>query len=145
MLGDVVGKSILDVGCGSGAKDVELLERGAAEVVGVDIAAHFLASADPRLTLVQGDLSDLDQVPAIQGRFFDRILFLQSLGYAADQARTPRVARERLSADGFIMVVRSHPIALPSNGRRRTGRCWDRSTSPLGFTPTQVAATRRSR
>lgn len=121
VLGDLTGKTILDIGCGSGAKDVEMLERGAAEVVGIDIAGQFVASADPRLTLAQGDLSQLDEVPAVRERSFDRILFLQSLGYAADQAHTLRAARELLSADGFIVVVRSHPIRFAVERAKENG------------------------
>jgi SAM-dependent methyltransferase len=121
VLGDVTGKTVLDVGCGSGAKDVELLEQGATEIIGIDISGHFIASADPRLTLVQGDLSELDQLPAVQGRTFDRILFLQSLGYAEDQVRTLRAARDRLSANGFMVVVRSHPIRFAVERAKKNG------------------------
>lgn len=58
MLGDVQGNTILDVGCGSGAEDVELLVPGPVEVVGFDVSGHFVASDDPKLTLVHGDLSN---------------------------------------------------------------------------------------
>ena len=121
VLGDVTGRTVLDLGCGSGAKDVELLERGAAEVVGIDIAGQFLASVDPRLTLARGDLTRLDEVPAIRGRSFDRILFLQSLGYAADQVRTLQMAGQLLSTEGFLVVVRSHPIRFAAERAKKNG------------------------
>ena len=73
VLGDVTGLDVLDVGCGSGAKSVELLERGASSVTGVDLAGRFVPMEDPRLTLIQADLSDLGEVPAIARRRFDRI------------------------------------------------------------------------
>lgn len=136
VLGDVTGTTILDVGCGSGAKDVELLERGAAEVLGIDISGHFLASDHPKLTLVQGDLSELDQVSAISGRSFDRILFLQSLGYAAGQAHTLRAARDRLTADGFIVVVRSHPVRFAVERAKTNGTTLGQeyfSTEPYSY------------
>ena len=145
VLGDVRGKTVLDVGCGSGAKDIELLELGAAQVVGIDISGHFVDSVDPRLTLVQGDLSDLGQVPAIQRRSFDRILFLQSLGYAADQVHTLAAARDRLSAEGFIVVVRSHPVRFAVERAKKNGTSLGRSTTPLSPTPTPAAGTSRSR
>jgi SAM-dependent methyltransferase len=110
VLGDVTGLDVLDVGCGSGAKSVELLERGASSVTGVDLAGRFVPMEDPRLTLIQADLSDLGEVPAIAGRRFDRIVFLQSLAYARDQVATLAAARRHLNDDGFIVIARSHPI-----------------------------------
>ena len=44
MLGDVSGLSILDLGCGNGAKLAELVARGARECVGVDVSGHFIAN-----------------------------------------------------------------------------------------------------
>jgi 2-polyprenyl-3-methyl-5-hydroxy-6-metoxy-1,4-benzoquinol methylase len=43
--GDVTGKRVLDVGCGSGRHAVEFAHRGAAEVVGVDFAQDMLSLA----------------------------------------------------------------------------------------------------
>jgi hypothetical protein len=43
---------------------------------------NFLAPP-PGVELIEGDLSDLAAVPGLAGRRFDRILFLQSFGYAS--------------------------------------------------------------
>jgi ubiquinone/menaquinone biosynthesis C-methylase UbiE len=43
--GDVTGKSVLDVGCGSGRYCIEYARRGAEPVVGIDIAPSMLALA----------------------------------------------------------------------------------------------------
>lgn len=39
------GKRLLDAGCGSGRSTIDLAQRGAAEVVGLDLAANMLAIA----------------------------------------------------------------------------------------------------
>lgn len=109
-LGDVTGRSVLDVGCGNGAKLAELVRAGAAPSVGVDISGNFPTDVPPGMDLVQGDLSDLDSLPALSGRIFDRIMFLQSIGYADDPVRTLRAARRMLADDGFMLVTRTHPI-----------------------------------
>jgi cyclopropane fatty-acyl-phospholipid synthase-like methyltransferase len=44
-LGDVTEQRLLDVGCGSGRLAVELAERGARQVVGLDVATHMLELA----------------------------------------------------------------------------------------------------
>ena len=110
VLGDVTSRSILDLGCGNGAKLAELVRDGAAPSVGIDISGNFLTELPPGLELVEGDLSDLDSVPALAGRTFDRIMFLQSIGYANDPVRTLQIARRMLTDDGFILLTRTHPI-----------------------------------
>jgi SAM-dependent methyltransferase len=43
--GDVKGKKILDIGCGSGPYSVDFARRGAAKVVGVDFSSNMLQLA----------------------------------------------------------------------------------------------------
>lgn len=44
-LGDLSGTRVLDVGCGTGSTTNQLVERGATEVVGVDISAPMIEAA----------------------------------------------------------------------------------------------------
>jgi SAM-dependent methyltransferase len=101
---------VLDVGCGNSGKLAQLVEEGATASVGIDISGNFLRAPAPELEFVRGDLSELDSVPALAGRTFDRILFLQSLGYARDPVRTLKSARAMLTDDGFILLTKTHPI-----------------------------------
>lgn len=110
LLGDVTERSVLDVGCGNGAKLAELVGDGATASVGVDISGNFLSAKPPDLEFIRGDLSELDSVPGLAGRTFDRILFLQSFGYAREPVRTLQAARAMLADDGFILLTRTHPI-----------------------------------
>jgi SAM-dependent methyltransferase len=110
ILGDVTGRSILDLGCGNGAKLAELVGDGAVACVGVDIGGHFIASPPTGVELIQGDLSNVDLLPELSGRTFDRILFLQSFGYAEDPVHTLRAARALLKPDGFVLLTRTQPI-----------------------------------
>jgi SAM-dependent methyltransferase len=110
LLGDVTGRSVLDVGCGNGGKLAELVRDGAIASVGVDISGNFLSAPPPDVEFIRGDLSELDSVPGLAGRRFDRILFLQSFGYAKDPVRTLQAARAMLADDGFILLTRTQPI-----------------------------------
>jgi SAM-dependent methyltransferase len=122
LIGEVKGKTILDVGCGNGEKAAELIQLGASSVVGIDISGHFIQPVPARLELIRGDLSDLDRQRAITEQLFDRIVFLQSLGYARDQVHTLRVARDHLASEGFMVVARSHPVrfAVERSGKNGT-------------------------
>jgi len=110
LLGDVTGLSVLDAGCGNGSKLAELVRGGATASVGVDISGNFLPAKPPDLEFIRGDLSDLTSVPGLADRTFDRILFLQSFGYAKDPVHTLQMARAMLTSDGFILLTRTQPI-----------------------------------
>jgi SAM-dependent methyltransferase len=110
VLGDVTGCSILDLGCGNGGKLAELVREGAAASAGVDIGENFIASPPPGVELIRGDLSRPESLPELSGRTFDRILFLQSFGYAEDPVHTLRAARAMLNQGGFILLTRTQPI-----------------------------------
>lgn len=109
LLGDVTGLAVLDTGCGNGSKITQLAEDGAAQAVGVDISGNFVP-AGPGVGFIQADLSDLSVIPGLADRRFDRILFLQSFGYATDPIRALQVARSMLTDDGFILLTRTQPI-----------------------------------
>ena len=110
ILGDVTGRSILDLGCGNGGKLAELVRDGAVASAGVDIGGNFITSPPAGVELIRGDLSHPDSLPALSGRTFDRILFLQSFGYAKDPVHALRAARAMVNQDGFILLTRTQPI-----------------------------------
>jgi SAM-dependent methyltransferase len=121
LLGDVTGRSILDLGCGNGAKLAELARDGAVTSAGVDIAGKFIPAPPAGVELIQGDLSHPERVPQLIGRTFDRILFLQSFGYAEDPVETLRAARGMLNQDGFILLTRTQPIRYAVERTERNG------------------------
>jgi SAM-dependent methyltransferase len=121
MLGDVSGLSILDLGCGNGAKLAELAADGATECVGVDVSGHFIDDHPNGWTLVQGDINALDSLEAVRGRQFNRILFLQSFGYATDPVATLRQAVRLLAEDGIILLTRTHPVRYAVERAERNG------------------------
>jgi SAM-dependent methyltransferase len=110
ILGDVTGRSILDLGCGNGGKLAELVRDGAVACAGVDIGGNFITSPPTGVELIRGDLSNPDSLPELSDRTFDRILFLQSFGYAKDPVHTLRAAQAMLNQDGFILLTRTQPI-----------------------------------
>lgn len=74
LLGDLTGKSVLDIGCGSGRYMFEAVRRGAGEVVGLDAAPGALDAArnmaiklgmNDKVKFIESDFLDL----AIERKF----------------------------------------------------------------------------
>lgn len=136
LLGDVVGRAVLDLGCGNGAKLAQLVADGATDCLGVDISGNFVGEPPSGLTLVRGDLNELHAIPAVTSRRFDRILFLQSFGYVLDPVRTLQVARRLLTDDGFIVLSKTQPIRYAVERAEQNGTSLGEeyfSTEPFSY------------
>ncbi|MFF7180856.1 methyltransferase domain-containing protein [Streptomyces sp. NPDC008121] len=115
MVGDVDGKSVLDLACGTGFYSREFKRRGASEVFGVDISGEMIAAAreierrDPLGVRYEvGDVAEL----APLGRRFDVALAVQCLNYAPDIATMERMCRnihENLVPGGEFFVFAQKP------------------------------------
>ncbi|MFJ3792298.1 class I SAM-dependent methyltransferase [Kitasatospora sp. NPDC090091] len=115
LVGDVKGKSILDVASGTGFYSREFKRRGASRVLGVDIssamveAARALEESDP--LGVQYEVGDVAELPAFE-QPFDVAVAVQAFNYAEDVAGVERMFRRvhRSLADGaeFFAFVQ-HP------------------------------------
>ncbi|GGY86455.1 class I SAM-dependent methyltransferase [Streptomyces avidinii] len=96
MVGDVSGKSILDLACGTGFYSREFKRRGATDVFGVDISVEMIAAAreiEQRDPLgVRYEVGDVAELRPLEQRF-DIALGVQCLNYAEDVARLERMCR----------------------------------------------------
>jgi SAM-dependent methyltransferase len=120
-LAPVAGRTVLDVGTGTGRAAIALAARGA-RVTGVDASAEMLAVAERRaksagveVTFVTGDAHGL----AFPERSFDAVVCLRVLmhtpGWRQSLAELCRVARERVVFDYPAMVSAA---ALQAAARR---------------------------
>jgi SAM-dependent methyltransferase len=147
-------RTILDLGCGTGAHAIRLAQRGYS-VVGVDLSAEMLRLAGERaeststdVELVMGDVRSVDL-----GRTFDAVICMFAvLGYQttdADVADTLGTVRKHLARGGpFVFDVWYGPAVeaiqpeervktLKSNGvdiERRASAVLDRETHVCAVT-----------
>ena len=125
LVGDVAGKRILDLACGSGAKAIHLARQGAREVVGVDISETFIEAVErlqppPTTRFLRGDISSLSEIEGLSGQF-DVVLLLNALGYADDEVATLRAVRGLVADDGAFILARAHPVRFAVERSESTG------------------------
>ncbi|MFE5481343.1 class I SAM-dependent methyltransferase [Streptomyces sp. NPDC056527] len=96
MVGDVSGKSVLDLACGTGFYSREFKRRGATDVFGVDISVEMIAAArqiEERDPLgVRYEVGAVEELETLDRRF-DIALAVQCLNYAEDIAAMERMCR----------------------------------------------------
>jgi SAM-dependent methyltransferase len=110
------GKRVLDAGCGLGYGTRMLRRAGAAEVVGVDIAAAAVEAAradeEAGVRFEVGDVGDLDHPDGA----FDVVVCLEVIEHVPDQRR---VIAElvRVLAPGGVLVISSpnRAVYVPGN------------------------------
>lgn len=94
MVGDVDGRSVLDLASGTGFYSREFSRRGAAEVLGIDISGEMVAVAQQLEAHhplgVRYEVGDVTELRSFERRF-DIGLAVQLLNYAQDVATTERM------------------------------------------------------
>jgi SAM-dependent methyltransferase len=105
LLGDVRGKRVLDLGCGSGENTVPLLMRGA-EVIAIDISPEMIAAAGKRLATA--GLHAVLQVGSaydtgLEAESFDMV-FCVSLLHHLDIAAARQEIQRVLAPGGHLIV-----------------------------------------
>lgn len=115
MVGEVKGRSVLDLACGTGFYSREFKRRGAAEVVGVDISVEMVAAArdiERREPLdVRYEVGDVAELRSFEQRF-DLALGVQCLNYAGSVETMERMCRNihrSLVPGGEFFVLAQKP------------------------------------
>ena len=110
----VRGKTVIDFGCGYGEQCVEMLQHGAARVIGVDIREKVLEAARERVR--SAGLEDSCQLTAHATERADVILSLDSFEHFADPAAILETMATLLKPDGKILVSFGPPWYHPLGG-----------------------------
>jgi 2-polyprenyl-3-methyl-5-hydroxy-6-metoxy-1,4-benzoquinol methylase len=116
-LGDLSGKRVLDVGCGSGPYIVEALRREALQVTGIDPAPRMLGLADQRVR----QIGMQDRVQLVEGYFphmcpagpFDVAIVMGLMDYVEDAAGFLRRLRSVVTQGAVISFPSTHWFRTP--------------------------------
>lgn len=125
-LGDLSGRHVLDIGCGSGPYLAETLKRGAAHVTGIDPAPQMLTLANRRLT----QLGTKDRAALIEGYFphtcpperFDFAIVMGVMDYVEDAPAFLQGLLKVISEKAVLSFPSTHWFRTPLRKIRYTAR-----------------------
>jgi|SRR5579871_5030542 len=111
MLPELVGKAVLELGCGMGQFACWCVEQGATRITGVDVSEKMLSIArreyaHPRIEYVQAAIEEL----CLPGAHFDVIVSSLALHYVEDYTAAVRNVYDWLVPDGTFVFSVEHPV-----------------------------------
>ena len=123
LLPNVTGSRVLDLGCGAGQLAHHLAERGAAEVIGVDLSEKMLALAKAnwshaRVTFQRAAMEEVQFPP----NRFDLVVSSLAFHYVADYDGLGGRIASWLAQNGVLVFSTEHPVFLS----RATAEGWVR-------------------
>jgi len=111
---EIRGKTVLDFGCGPGAEAVEMAQRGARRVLGIDIREAFLDEARQRAA--SAGVADRCVFMTTPDEPADLIVSLDSFEHFADPAEILRVMDAYLAPHGKVIASFGPPWYHPLGG-----------------------------
>lgn len=114
LLGDLTGKSVLEIGCGNGRSIKYVQQLGATDLWGIDISANqikrtrtFLESRNIKAKLICTPMEEECEVPK---DYFDLVFSVYGIGWTLDLEKTFKLIYSYLKQDGVFVFGWSHPI-----------------------------------
>ena len=113
LLPNMVGKTVLDLGCGCGENCIDFVHRGAKHVLGIDISNKMLEvarsnAAHPSITYRNMDMCLLDELDSEP--LFDLVYSSLAFHYIEDFDKLCADIYMRLLPGGTLLFSQEHPL-----------------------------------
>ena len=114
LLGDVMGKSVLELACGSAQNSIALAKWGA-RVTGLDISPRQLQKARDLATEERANVSlvlgDMECLGTFKDGCFDIVLSSFGIEFSPDPSTCVRECYRVLGSGGLLVVATAHPLS----------------------------------
>lgn len=114
LLGDLSGKSVLEIGCGNGRSLKYVAEQGATDLWGLDISEKQIERSGEFLELqkIKANLicSSMEEECGLPNNYFDLVYSVYGIGWTTDLDKTFKRINSYLKKGGIFLFGWSHPI-----------------------------------
>lgn len=114
LLGDISGKSVLEIGCGNGHSLEYVSKCGATDLWGLDISANQIVRTQEYLKSKNIDAnlicSPMEERCGLHNNYFDVVYSIYGIGWTTDLDTTFNLINSYLKDGGVFVFGWSHPI-----------------------------------
>lgn len=114
LFGDVTGKTMLEIGCGSGHSLKYHADRNAGELWGVDISQKQLENAEKMLSennyFPKLICAPMEEDCGIPKNYFDFVYSIYAIGWATDLDKVFQRISSYLKPNGMFIFSWKHPL-----------------------------------
>ncbi len=114
LFGDIKGKKVLDIGCGSGHSLKYMGEKQASELWGLDISTSQIINAKKLLSEhnYTANLfeSAMEVNPGIKENYFDIVYSIYAFGWTVDLEKSIELVSKYLKPGGVFIMSWDHPL-----------------------------------
>jgi ubiquinone/menaquinone biosynthesis C-methylase UbiE len=114
----VTGKTVIDVGCGTGRHWKNILDRQPAKLVGYDVSAGMLEQLKRKYPGAEAHLLQSNQLHATADQSADLIVSTLTIGYIKDLRAAFSEWNRVLKTGGRLIISDFHPETLLGGGKR---------------------------
>jgi ubiquinone/menaquinone biosynthesis C-methylase UbiE len=112
------GKTVADVGCGTGRHWARLLGAQPARLAGYDVSSGMLGMLQKKFPAAETHLLTDERLPGLADESCDLVLSTLTVAHIADLSSALREWRRVLKPGGSILITDYHPDALIKGGQR---------------------------
>ena len=122
MLPDLKDKKILDLGCGDGCMSRFFVEKGAKQVVGVDISQNMINEAMKyEHKNIKYFVLPMEELDKLKGKY-DIVCSSLAFHYVEDFEKLMKDISNKLKNNGYLVFSQEHPVAtayiVPKDGTK---------------------------
>lgn len=124
---DITGKTVADIGCGTGRHWEKLLSHNPRHLVGYDVSAGMLNKLQKKFPAAETHLLENDQLKASAALSLDLVISTLTVAHIQHLGDALKEWNRALRPGGNIIITDYHPSALAKGGKRtfkHEGKIW---------------------
>lgn len=118
LVGDIKGKNVLCLGCGTGEECNYLKKAGAKKVIGIDVSAAMINRAKQQYPNIEFQTLSMEAIQSLNAGAFDLVYSSLAFHYIKDWGKLLTLIHHILKKEGHVLFSSLHPFKTACRTQR---------------------------